>query len=121
MKIFEYKKTIILCAAILWTIIIVIGCTLPGKALPVFSIFDHLDKLVHLVFFFILYILWFNAFESKKNLDTLLLVILCVFGLLIEIYQKYFVLGRSFDRWDVIADWLGVFTSRLFLAKIKFG
>lgn len=104
---FLKNKKIVMVLAWAWTILIFIGCSLPGKDLPAVKLFDHFDKVVHLVFFSIFAFLWLHYF--KKNQKSLIIIIALgfIYGLAIEYYQMYFVPGRSWDIWDALADGLG--------------
>ncbi|MET3875534.1 MULTISPECIES: VanZ family protein [Chitinophaga] len=100
--------------AILWIILILVLCTLPGKDIPSNSFLDriHFDKFVHfclfggIVLFLSLAIYW-----QKKHISTTTLVLLVLlaagYGLAIEFIQKYWAIGRSFDMYDLVADTLG--------------
>ncbi|MCW3462736.1 VanZ family protein [Chitinophaga nivalis] len=100
--------------AILWTIVILVLCTMPGNDIPTNSFFQkiHFDKIVHfglfggIVLFFSLAIYW-----QKKHIKgiTLFFFVLmaAIYGLAIEFIQKYWAINRSFDIIDVVADTLG--------------
>lgn len=100
--------------AILWIILILILCTLPGKDIPSNSFLDkiHFDKFVHfglfggIVLFLSLGIYWQKKYISTGTL-WLLVLIAAGYGLAIEFIQKYWAIGRSFDMYDVMADTLG--------------
>lgn len=100
--------------AILWIIMILILCTLPGKDIPSNSFFDeiHFDKFVHfglfggIVLFLSLGIYWQKKYISPLTL-LLLVIVAASYGLAIEFIQKYWCIGRSFDIYDVVADTLG--------------
>jgi VanZ family protein len=113
----QYPKTT-LVLAILWTILIFIGCSLPGRDLPKLGLFDHFDKVVHFIFFFIFFVLW-RLVPSSNSMIILILAILYGFGL--EFYQIHFVAGRSFDVWDGVADTFGALAGHYFtnLKSIK--
>jgi VanZ family protein len=98
------KKTWVLLASV-WSILIFIGCGMPGSNLPKLTVWDHFDKVVHFVLFGGCTYLWFMAFP--KYLYRVAGLVL-LFGIAIEFYQKYFVPGRSFDVWDILADALGI-------------
>lgn len=97
------QRMLWLLLAMGWTILIFIGCSLPGKDLPRVDVFGHVDKVVHVVFFFVFGWLWGKV--AQKPLLILLIAVLYGFGL--EFYQLSFVAGRSFDVWDGMADSLG--------------
>ena len=110
-----------LAAAIAWTILIFIGCSLPGKDLPPISLFDHFDKIVHFVFFFIFALVWMLAI-GRKGLQTkhymfIILISVC-YGFALEYYQVNFVAGRSWDVWDGVADGIGAVVACLFARKM---
>jgi VanZ family protein len=94
-------------APICWTLGIFYGCSLPGKNLPKLHLFDHIDKVVHFIFFFVFALLWHNVFIQKNKSIWWSICIGILYGIAIEIYQKYCVLGRSFDVWDIVADAIG--------------
>lgn len=100
--------------AILWILLILFLCTLPGKDIPSSSFLDkiHFDKFVHFgLFGGIVLLLSLAIYWQKKFISPLTLVILVImtaaYGLAIEYIQKYWVIGRSFDMFDVLADTLG--------------
>ena len=110
----ESNKKIALSLAILWTLIIIIGVSLPGKELPKINLFDQFDKVVHFTFFFMFFILWKMTFFENEKSSRILILIAIVFGFGIEFYQLHFVAGRSFDVWDGVWDSLGAFCGFLF-------
>lgn len=101
------KRLLLIGLSIVWTIVIFVGCSLPGKDLPELSIFDHFDKVVHFSFFMVFFFLWYFSFNSKKNAGIYLVIMSFIYGFGLEFYQVYFVAGRSFDIWDGVADTLG--------------
>jgi len=93
--------------ALTWTIIIFIGCSLPGKEIPKLGLFAHFDKVVHFSFFMVFFILWSIRFKGNFRTNLIILFIAIAYGFLLEFYQLYFVAGRSFDVWDGVADSAG--------------
>jgi len=115
------KQKLFLVAAILWTLGIFIGCSLPGKDLPPVDLFDHFDKVVHFTFFFVFAILWLGIrFPSLEGTKGWVLVVILSFsyGFFLEWYQINFVPGRSWDVWDGIADGVGGSFGCLFASKL---
>jgi len=45
------------------------------------------------------------------------MVVCCLYGILMEIVQKYFIPFRSFDLGDIIADGIGCAAGYLFVIK----
>ncbi len=109
------QRKLILALAVLWTIGIFVGCSLPGKEFPKVHLFDHFDKIIHFVFFFVFFFLWTAFFSFSKKSLFLFLVLSFFYGLGIEFYQRDFVAGRSFDIWDAFADSFGAFCSYIFI------
>ncbi len=117
-KIYQYfltHKKLTLFAAFLWTIIIIIGCSIPGKDIPKIGLFEHFDKVVHFTFFAVFFILWYIYYHTSKQIVFILILISAIFGFLIEWYQLNFVAGRSFDVWDGVADTIGALIGALFI------
>ncbi|MDI9364523.1 MAG: VanZ family protein [Flavobacterium sp.] len=90
--------------------------TLPGDEIPKldWEFPLKIDKLVHIGLFLILVIGFtypfkksiLNNFKRKKCfLYITLLGIL--YGVIIEIIQKYFIINRSFDLFDILSDSIG--------------
>lgn len=102
----KYRKLSLLFA-IIWTIIIFIGCSLPGRDLPSVHLFDQFDKVVHFSFFLLFFIFWYFSptIFFKNSLAWIMIAAIVGFG--IEFYQIHFVAGRSFDVWDGVADTVG--------------
>lgn len=94
--------------AVLWTLLIFIGCFTPGKELPRVDV-PFFDKWTHLVMFGLFTFLWLCAYPViSSRLFFRLFLIATVLGGLIELLQGYFTaLGRSMDIMDAIADSVG--------------
>ncbi|MFY0252754.1 VanZ family protein [Chitinophaga sp. 30R24] len=100
--------------AILWIILILVLCTMPGKDIPSNSFLEqvHFDKVVHFgLFGGIVLLLSLGIFWQKKYISpltlTLLIIVAASYGLAIEFIQKYWAVDRSFDLYDALADTLG--------------
>lgn len=107
---FEAKLFRSKIVAIGWFLVMNILFFLPGSALPQSHWFDeiHLDKLVHIGLFAVLVFLWCSAFNlglTKKIWVVIMIVV--IYGFLVEIIQKNWVPNRSFDLYDVAADTVG--------------
>ncbi|WP_228713613.1 VanZ family protein [Arundinibacter roseus] len=91
--------------ALLWTFLIVVACTLPGKSIPNAPIIGF-DKIVHFGLFFGWTLLWLLLYPKK-------ILIVCLsgicFGIFLEFYQQWLPFDRTFDWWDALADAVGVF------------
>ncbi|WP_165958201.1 VanZ family protein [Segetibacter sp. 3557_3] len=111
--------------AICWLILSSILFFIPGDQLPREEIFalPNFDKLVHSFLFFILCYLFFRPVRHLENIATrkalyFKISLAAVFyGLVVEVIQKYFVVNRSFDLWDIIFDTLGCACAYLWARK----
>jgi len=99
---------------------------IPGTELPKFK-WDNkiwLDKWVHIFLFMVLVILWSKAYSGKKNIqnDTRkiffqIMILGFLYGILMEVVQEYFILNRSFDLVDILANGTGCFIGYLISIK----
>jgi len=104
--------------AIAWTILIFIGCSLPGKDIPPISVFDHFDKVVHFTFLFVFALFWIIALGIADIKGYLIIILICfAYGFFIEWYQINYVPGRAWDVWDGMADGVGGIFGVLFFKK----
>ncbi|WP_258543234.1 VanZ family protein [Parvicella tangerina] len=107
--------------AICWTLLILGLSFMPGKSFPSADWMDwfKLDKWVHAFLYAVLFTLLFIPIQERKMIGHARLVLLsvsfCLFlGLFTEIVQGVFLVDRSGDLPDMIANTLGVFLSVLF-------
>jgi VanZ family protein len=90
---------------------------LPGSALPkennLFSLL-HIDKLVHISLFAIFIFLIKSSFNTPfKYYNLIILFITGLYGYTVEIIQREWIPGRSFDLYDLLADIIGAITGML--------
>src|SRR5579872_52230 len=97
---FLHSKTV----AILWFLIMCILFFLPGSAIPSetgWMVLIRIDKLVHAGLFAVLFFMWRNAFRLNLKYYTVLLFIACIlYGFSVELIQKFWIPGRTFDLFD---------------------
>ncbi len=94
--------------AILWTLLIFVGCFTPGKELPKVDV-PFIDKWVHLVLFGGFTLLWLCANPSRqfRRLAGWFLIAMAL-GAAIELLQGLLsFLGRSMELMDAVADSVG--------------
>src|ERR1039458_4976395 len=94
--------------AFLWTLLIFIGCFMPGKELPHVSV-PFIDKWVHLVMFGGFTFLWLcsRPVLNAKWLINMFLISVAL-GSFIELMQGALTfLGRSMELMDAVADAIG--------------
>ena len=105
-----------LLPALLWLIISTVLLILPGSAFPKNDWLGKIwfDKWVHIGLFALLVFLWCwsllryktDILAMKKGFIVIALLALG-YGIGMEFVQKYFVLNRSFDVGDILADAVG--------------
>lgn len=100
--------------AILWILLVLYLCTIPGKDIPNDPFFEkiHMDKLVHMgLFGCTVLLLCIGYYRSKGHISfltlTLFWLVAAFYGLAIEFIQKYWAVDRSFDMMDAMADAIG--------------
>lgn len=98
---------------VLWTIFIQVLLTLPGSSFPDIDLFGipHFDKLAHIILFGAFVGFWcYYFYLKKKSADNLKKIFFFIFliaicnGIVMEFVQFYFILNRSFDEGDIVAN-----------------
>jgi VanZ family protein len=109
-----------------WLLIITFLLCIPGTELPKITWDDKiwLDKWVHVFLFMILVILWSKGYSGKKRIHATtrkiffqIMILGFLYGILMEAVQGYFILYRSFDLMDILADGVGCFIGYLISLK----
>lgn len=90
--------------AVLWTVVILVACLLPGSDLPSLQILSY-DKLIHVLLFVGFGWLWTAAFPHRA---VLVLVFGVALGIAIEVVQGMPLISRSPDVFDAISDAIGL-------------
>ncbi|MCK4662689.1 MAG: VanZ family protein [Bacteroidales bacterium] len=102
----------------IWAIIIFIICGIPSDNIEKVSFINipYFDKFVHFILYFILTLLIISGFTRffkiniiKLKLSFISLIISIIYGIIIEILQKYLFIDRSFDLYDILANFSGAF------------
>jgi VanZ family protein len=95
-------------AAMLWTLLVLVGCFAPAKAFPEVDV-PFADKWVHFVMFGGFALLWLCAYPKRQVSQYLkMLLVAAAFGSFIEIMQGILTfLGRSMEFLDAVADTVG--------------
>jgi len=94
--------------AMLWTLLIFIGCFTPGQDIPKVDM-PLIDKWTHFVLFGGFTFLWLCARPVRKaRWLVILFIIAALLGSFIEVMQGALsFLGRSMELMDAVADALG--------------
>ena len=120
------KNVTTIAFAVIWLLIITTLLCIPGTELPRITWEDKiwLDKWIHVFLFMILVILWNKAYSGKKSMHLntrkmffQIMIVGFVYGILMELVQKYFIPYRSFDVTDILADGLGCFIGYIISVK----
>lgn len=113
-KTISFKKFL---PGIAWFFIVGVLTLMPGKDVPKVTWLNipNLDKLVHVVmfggltlFFCLPYLK--SVYSTQKKINIFIRISLCMilWGLIIEVIQKFFIPGRGFEWLDLVADTVGV-------------
>ena len=109
--------------AIAFTIFIGIISLVSFKGIPTISFrVSNFDKIVHFTLYFLLTISWFFATQQrikKAKQKKLLIVILILYGIIIEAIQGGLTTDRQADIYDVLANSIGVFLAAAFFSKLN--
>jgi VanZ family protein len=118
------SRKVRLILAITYFIILTILFCLPGSAFPKENWFTkiQLDKWVHVGVFGLLAIAWYSVFKRISLRKVFwLLFLMTLYGFAIEVIQGLYVENRSFDMFDLLADFLGgsagILFSRRYIKK----
>jgi VanZ family protein len=113
--------------ALLLLLIVTVLLCLPASTLPKtggewFSKY-YVDKIIHAIMFATLVYMFCRPVQLKgflTNIITkiyfLITILFVVYGLIMELIQKWFIVGRSFEGLDILADAVGAFIG-YFIAK----
>jgi VanZ family protein len=83
---------------------------LPGSDLPENEVFTliRLDKWVHIGLFLLLLYLWCRALQLQHFKSYLIILLIALlYGFLVEVIQGRFIPNRSYDLFDILADFTG--------------
>jgi VanZ family protein len=111
----EKMKLKYLLPAIVWTLLMLWLITIPGSSIPEtpFLNIPHFDKLVHAIIFAVFTFLVNYGFFMQKKLVysrhhyTISLVLGVIYSVFTEWIQLEFVVGRSGELMDIVADLTG--------------
>lgn len=97
-----------LIAAILWTLLIVAACSVPGEDIPGPNV-GGLDKVAHFLLFSVFAVLWLAALEQRPGsaLRSVMIGGLLLAGLT-ELYQGLLPFDREPDVFDALANVVGL-------------
>lgn len=102
MNLVQNRYRLFYYAAIVWSVIIFIGCSLPSNGLPDIT---HKDKWMHVGIFVLFGLLWRLAGRTTGWV----IGVGIAYGYLIEVFQglSASLIHRSYDLYDALADAAG--------------
>ncbi len=112
---------------IFWLLLCTLLLTLPGSAFPTEDWLDKIwfDKWVHIGLFALLVICWCRGIhqsvpDKKKAIRIFAWITAAAvcYGISMEFVQRYFVVNRSFDTGDIVADAVGALAGYIFSRRI---
>lgn len=114
--------------AMLWALLILILCGMPGKDIPHISFLELLsfDKFVHASIFFVFILLSIRGFllqprffKLQQNAKRNAFLICVAYGGLMEIMQGTLFIDRSADIYDFVANSFGCLMGWVFYDSIE--
>ena len=120
---FRYTKW-----SMLWALVILILCGMPGKDIPHISFLELLsfDKFVHAGIFFVLilltvrgFLLQTRSFKLQRSAKTIAFILCVIYGGSLEIMQGTICIDRTADIYDFIANSFGCIMGLVFYNKIE--
>lgn len=106
--------------AIILTVFITILSLVSLKGIHIIKV-NNSDKFEHFFGYIILSLSWLYAFKddlTKQSKKFLLIILLIIYGIIIEVLQGVLTTNRQADFYDVIANSIGVLTAVLLYSKI---
>jgi len=107
---------------ICWTCIIFYLCLAESSSLPKFSI-PLKDKIVHAILYFMFIVLSYKSLHTKyRNSKSVAFIVLLslIIGISIEILQGAITVSRSFDLFDIVANFFGSLIGILLISIKKY-
>ncbi len=111
--------------SLLWALLILILCLLPGKDIPSLQIFEF-DKLVHFLIYLLLALLMYYGWVKQKSYASLhrntlvkILIITFIYGFAVEVIQELCTADRHFDIYDALANAAGAVAGSFLCIYLK--
>ncbi len=111
-----------LVKSMIWGIIILLSCTIPGNKISKIALIDikHIDKLFHFLMYFIFSLIlyldlhkYINELKNKYFGYLYIFFISLVWGIIIELIQYYLLSYREGSIADIVANISGILTGIL--------
>lgn len=115
------EGSLIKYVAVVFHAIVTVAMLIPSSGISLLNL-PQSDKLLHMVIYLILFVLWAFAFRKKVNKNWmfgLLVAVLTIYGIVIEIIQEKWIVSRTSDFWDVMANSMGIILGIVVYYKLK--
>lgn len=96
--------------AVLYHVVITVLMLLPSANISYINV-SHFDKLIHTGIYVFLFVFWaFTRLRNRKlNPNYAWVAIgLFIYGIVIEVLQEKWIVTRTFDFWDIVANTVGI-------------
>ena len=95
--------------ALVFTALTIILTLLPSESMPDQGLWDipFADKLGHILAYTSLGFSWHLIFQKAEISEVKVVFALLILGILLELGQFYFLVGRYFEMYDIIANIIG--------------
>ncbi len=116
-------KTLLLLA-ILYTVLVTVALLSPTTGVLQFNI-PFFDKLIHILIHWILTLLWLayfftgNRYHFSTKIVVFTLFTCFFYGIVVEAFQQWFTVTRTFEIFDIVANGIGNLTGLLSFWIIK--
>ena len=100
--------------ALFWALIVTLGITIGSLINPSYIAYPGVkisDKVLHFGAYIVLILSWL-VYVKKNRVSInhwLVLIYLVVFGIIIELSQRYLTQSRTGEIWDIMSNTLGLF------------
>lgn len=105
--------------ALTWSLVLLVLFTAPGEDLPDPGLWDWLDKPLHGLAFAVHCALLARSLAGPGERALAMPMVLSgLYGLLLELVQIG-IPGRSWDWWDLLADFIGIAVAALLVGRSR--
>ena len=120
---YTLKAKILLYVAVIYSISILVLSLANLGQIEIIKL-EASDKIYHAVCYAIMSFLWFGhaKFKSKElnfKIILIIIVLISLFGIIIEYLQLTLTDYRTFDWWDVLANFIGIILGILMFKSLQ--
>lgn len=106
--------------AVIFSILILVLSLANLQGMPSLGTYQHSDKVKHTIAYSILSFFWVTScyFGKIKIKSLYVILIILIYGIIIEVLQTSFTSYRTGDLLDILANSLGVFIGYIFFKLV---